>query len=220
MTYDDHISIDLETMGTQVGAPIISIGAIQFDPDTGKLGRSFYSVITPESAFREPFRVDPSTLCWWMTQSDAARRVFATRDDRQPLAVALDELATFCRSIGTPKVWGNGATFDISLLEYAYKHGAVGQQPGWHFTNIRDMRTIVDLAGLYDEVEWPFPRTGVHHNALDDAAYQAQIISYCWQKLRGLTNARGATPKNETGKSKSKPVIVSGPAIYGNDDEI
>ena len=34
---NDHFSIDLETLGTRYNAPVLSIGVVQFDPDTGKL---------------------------------------------------------------------------------------------------------------------------------------------------------------------------------------
>ncbi|EMQ3548812.1 3'-5' exoribonuclease, partial [Escherichia coli O111:H5] len=40
-----HLMIDLETMGTNTNAPIVVIGAVFFDPQTGEIGPVFYIVI-------------------------------------------------------------------------------------------------------------------------------------------------------------------------------
>ncbi|CAM7063285.1 Putative exonuclease from phage origin [Escherichia coli] len=42
--------IDLETMGKNPDAPIISIGAIFFDPQTGDMGPEFSKTIDLETA--------------------------------------------------------------------------------------------------------------------------------------------------------------------------
>lgn len=179
----DHFSIDLETLGTRYDAPIISIGVVQFDPDIAKHGETFYREIDIDSAVRAG-RVSGSTLGWWMTQEKKARDVFEPKDHKVSLATALEELQRWMRGLSAdPIVWGNGATFDISILEYAYDHGAVGLKEAWAFYNIRDMRTAVDLAG-FNNGSWPFLRSGTRHNALDDAAYQAQVISACWTKIK------------------------------------
>ncbi|MBB8490579.1 RecE family exodeoxyribonuclease, partial [Escherichia coli] len=46
----DHLMIDLETMGKNPDAPIISIGAIFFDPQTGDVGPEFSKTIDLETA--------------------------------------------------------------------------------------------------------------------------------------------------------------------------
>lgn len=180
----DHCSIDLETLGTRYNAAIISIGVQQFNPDSGKLGATFYKEIDFDSAIKAG-RPTGDTIRWWMTQDEKARRIFARSPEKVSVAQALDELATWMRGMaGAPKVWGNGAGFDITILEHAYDNGSVGLKEPWHFTNIRDMRTIVDAADLAP-VDYP-ERKGVHHNALDDAIFQAQVISLAWQKCRGV----------------------------------
>ncbi|EHW2538892.1 3'-5' exoribonuclease, partial [Escherichia coli] len=40
-----HLMIDLETMGKNPGAPIASIGAVFFDPQTGEQGPEFSKII-------------------------------------------------------------------------------------------------------------------------------------------------------------------------------
>ncbi|EKD7851355.1 3'-5' exoribonuclease, partial [Escherichia coli] len=46
----DHLMIDLETMGKNPDAPIISIGAIFFDPQTGDMGPEFSKTIDLDTA--------------------------------------------------------------------------------------------------------------------------------------------------------------------------
>jgi hypothetical protein len=42
--------IDLETMGNKPNAPIVSIGAVFFEPSTGELGDEFYRVVSLKSS--------------------------------------------------------------------------------------------------------------------------------------------------------------------------
>jgi hypothetical protein len=173
---NDHFSIDLETLGTRYNAAILSIGVQQFDIDTGKLGETFYREIDLDSAIKAG-KVTGSTLAWWAQQGDAAKRVFGDKN-KSPLSVALDELRTWMLKKATkPKVWGNGSSFDISILEHAYDNGAVGLKEPWWYTNIRDMRTIMDYCLVKPK------REGTHHNALDDAKYQAQCIAAAHQTI-------------------------------------
>ena len=200
----DHYSIDLETLGTRYNAAVISVGVQQFDPNSGKLGATFYKEIDFDSAIRAG-KPTGDTIRWWMTQGEKARRIFAKSPEKVSVAQALDELATWMRGMaGAPKVWGNGAGFDITILEHAYDNGCVGLREPWHFTNIRDMRTIVDAAG--EAIKWP-EREGVHHNALDDAIYQAKVISLAWQACRGSVKATG--PKTKPAAAKPLPVATA-----------
>ncbi|EKS0829523.1 3'-5' exoribonuclease, partial [Escherichia coli] len=61
-----HLMIDLETMGKNPDAPIISIGAIFFDPQTGEMGPEFSKTIDLETAGGV---IDRDTIKWWLKQS-------------------------------------------------------------------------------------------------------------------------------------------------------
>ena len=71
-----EIMLDLETMGTGPDAAIIAIAAVEFDRETGKLGREFYEVVDLASAMAAGSTVEASTILWWMQQSDEARGEF------------------------------------------------------------------------------------------------------------------------------------------------
>lgn len=183
------ISIDLETLGKRYDAPIIAIGAALFDRTTGKVTSTFYEEVDFASAVRN-CRPDGSTIAWWMQQKDAARAIFSDtrKADKRNLATALQMFGDWARSAtgGVPIVWGNGATFDISIMEHSYDKGTVGLQEPWHFTNIRDMRTIWDLCedvtGVRPDRDVKFD--GVKHHAKDDAVHQAKVIYEAFRLLR------------------------------------
>ncbi|MED6682432.1 RecE family exodeoxyribonuclease, partial [Escherichia coli O157] len=80
----DHLMIDLETMGKNPDAPIISIGAIFFDPQTGDMGPEFSKTIDLETAGGV---IDRDTIKWWLKQSREAQSAIMT--DEIPLDDAL-----------------------------------------------------------------------------------------------------------------------------------
>ena len=41
----EHCMVDLETLGKRAGCPILSIGAVFFDPVEKQLGEEFYVVV-------------------------------------------------------------------------------------------------------------------------------------------------------------------------------
>lgn len=165
--------IDLETMGTKQGSAIVSIGAVVFDPRCGKVTKdTFYEELDWESQDR---LICTNTQEWWGKQSKQARDALYGLED---LPSALKELAQWLPK--DCKVWGNGATFDISMLENAYDQHNIPVP--WQFWNIRDCRTIKDL---YESARggWDNQVGAGAHNALHDAIYQAQYICKMWKSI-------------------------------------
>lgn len=163
------VMLDLETMGTAPMAPIIAIGAVLFDAKAGTLGESFYTAVNLESAVQAGAVLDPATVLWWLRQSDEARAA-VTRDDALHLSAAL---LMFCQWIdkhsdaSTVRMWGNGASFDNTILAQAYRMAQLAAP--WRYYNDRCYRT---LKALHPDV--PVERTGTHHHALHDAQTQAR----------------------------------------------
>lgn len=170
-----HVMIDLETMGTTPDSAIVSIGAVVFDPRYGIVtDKVFYMELDWESQNR---LIDQETVEWWAEQSEEARAAHYGLDD---LDEALTLLAQWLPK--DAKVWGNGSTFDISMLEDAYRQ--LNIEIPWKFWNVRDCRTVLDM---YESVRGGFNKKsgGTLHNALDDAKYQAKYITMMWSKLLG-----------------------------------
>ena len=186
----NNLMIDLETMGKKPNAPIVSIGAVFFNPQSGELGPEFYAVVSLESAMESGAVPDGDTILWWMKQSAEARAAICI-DDVMPISDALSELDHFIvRNADNPKymkVWGNGANFDNVILRGAYERA--GQLCPWAFWNDHDVRTIVTLGrtiGFDPKRDMPFD--GDMHNALADARHQAKYVSAIWQKLIPTTS--------------------------------
>ncbi|EPD2747848.1 3'-5' exoribonuclease domain-containing protein, partial [Escherichia coli] len=176
----DHLMIDLKTMGKNPDAPIISIGAIFFDPQTGDMGPEFSKTIDLETAGGV---IDRDTIKWWLKQSREAQSAIMT--DEIPLDDALLQLREFIDENSGEffvQVWGNGANFDNTILRRSYERQGIPCP--WRYYNDRDVRTIVELGKAIDfDVRTAIPFEGERHNALDDARYQAKYVSAIWKKL-------------------------------------
>ena len=166
----NHLMIDLETMGNKPNAPVVSIGAVFFEPSTGELGEEFYRVVSLKSS------MDGG--------AEEARKAICDKDAIS-ISAALIKLNTFIldnTDIDKVQVWGNGATFDNVILRANYEREFLPCI--WKFWNDRDVRTIVELGraiGINPRRDIPFE--GDRHNALADAKHQAKYVSAIWQRL-------------------------------------
>ncbi|HAW2494147.1 TPA: 3'-5' exoribonuclease [Escherichia coli] len=178
-----HLMIDLETMGTNTNAPIVVIGAVFFDPQTGEIGPVFYIVINLTDAMNTGAVPDGGTIEWWLKQSSEARAAILT--DQVKLKDALSQFRKFINEYSDEKfvqVWGNGATFDNAILRTSYERLDIPCP--WRYHNDRDVRTIVELGKTIDfDARTVIPFEGVRHNALDDARHQAKYVTATIQKL-------------------------------------
>ncbi|WP_430997673.1 3'-5' exoribonuclease domain-containing protein, partial [Klebsiella pneumoniae] len=181
-----HVMVDLETMGKKNNAAIVAIGAVVFDPSTGSIGESFYKVVCLESSVNWGAVIDPSTVIWWLKQSSEARSAIVN-DDAIPLQDALLQFREFVSDNvagGSKKaqVWGNGASFDNSILRSSYD--CIAEDYPWEYWNDRDVRTMVELGHAINyEPQKAIPFEGERHNALADAIHQARYVSAIWQRL-------------------------------------
>lgn len=181
-----HLMVDMETMGNSPDAPIVSIGAVFFDPSTGNTGAEFYQVVSLESSMSFGMKPDASTIQWWLKQSSEARSAILV-DEAMGLLETLELLADFiaenaANGSHTVQLWGNGCSFDNVILRRAY---ALTDTPfAVPFWNDRDVRTMVELGksvGINPRFDIPFE--GDMHNALSDARHQVKYVSAIWQRL-------------------------------------
>lgn len=170
----DHVMIDLETMGTKPTAAILTVGAVIFDPVKQLIGDRFYRRVQWDTNVGRDF--DPDTIKWWMAQDEEARREILD-EGTEPLNFVLRQLERWiCDLAYDPLVWSNGSNFDIAILDNAYGY----HHSGWGFRSIRDMRTVMDLAGLDSNC---VPFAGTPHHALDDAIHQARCVLEAYKVL-------------------------------------
>jgi 3' exoribonuclease, RNase T-like len=173
MKYPDMM-IDIETMGTAPGCPILSVAALLFDSRAPLTG--------DESAFH--FHVDlgeeiaagavpsASTILWWMTQAQGARDALLAGQDRSAsMAQVIHDLQVWVGAHygSDPVVWCLPAGFDFPLLRAAAVRAGV--ELPWNHWDERCLRT---LAKEYPGAIRPKPELA--HDALSDARAQAQWL--------------------------------------------
>jgi DNA polymerase III epsilon subunit-like protein len=158
----EHVMVDIETLGTDPGAAIVSIGAVRFDADG--IEAQFFESVDIESAQAAGLSIDAETLAWWLEQSEAAREQLFGGNQ---LRACLRRLSEF---VGDRVVWACSPAFDVVLLEAAYR--AVELSPPWRFYRCRDYRSFRETLSTWPDRE----QSGTAHNALDDAVFQAACL--------------------------------------------
>ena len=176
------VMVDIETLSSRLDAVVLSIGACEFDPESGVVGLTFYGAANPNQSGRH---ISGDTVLWWLLQDDAARKAITGRK-RVTLEKLLEQFSGWFP--GGEKIWSH-ATFDIPVLTSAYE--SVGKKPPWIFSNCRDIRTILDHGGMSrDEYVRLKESGGTLHDALSDAIGQAAIVSACIARIRGADSGR------------------------------
>lgn len=164
MSETDRVMLDIETLGLDPGAAIISIGACRFRPGDGVVGETFYVEIDADTCSDAGLHIDDDTFEWWQEQDS----------DLAPLhgdTALADALARLKHYIGdADEVWANSPSFDCEMLETAYD--VVGMSEPWKYNQERDVRTLRSLPNAV-EVEMD----GREHHALDDAIHQAREVA-------------------------------------------
>jgi hypothetical protein len=178
------IMVDLETLGIKKNAIVLSIGAVAFDLKTGAIDNQFYCVVDPVSCEKAGMTMNASTAIWWMQQSEEARMAVAGRQDTWTIGRACLEFQNFWVEYKSPKFWSH-ATFDEGILRNMYE--AADVICPWHYRDTRDLRTLVGLCpdDKTKEIFEANKRGGVHHNALDDAMFQAHYAHAIYKEIIG-----------------------------------
>lgn len=174
----EHIMVDLETMSAESNAAITSIGAVIFTEE--EITAKCYYTINLQSCVDAGLSLSADTIIWWLNQSQLAQKMYSYDEYAHsvPITQALELFNTWIDTSTSGKfgIWGNGATFDNVILDNAYK--ATNLKRPWKPWDDRCYRTFKNL---HSDVK--HERTGTHHNALDDAIYQAEhMIAICKQK--------------------------------------
>lgn len=188
------VMLDLETLDTRSTAAVLAIGVAPFNLQTGVVGSaatSLYLGIKLESALKTG-TVSASTLRWWMKQDlDARNAAFGgSHTIQEALQLLAQYFGTFnCGTFncGSLRVWANGPAFDIAILDRL--HDKCVYPVPWEFYNVRDYRTIIDLA---QRQGYPTPKTTVAHHALADAQKQATVLCARYKELHSAINNRHA----------------------------
>lgn len=183
MIKQTHIVIDLETMGIGTNAAIAAIGAVRIE--SGNPTDEFYRRVDLASSIAHGGTTDASTITWWLKQSAQAREEVDGSQSAASLYEALRDLRHFIASSEAPRLWGNGATFDLRILGEAYDAFHEGRP--WDFRLERDLRTILEI---YPEARKVGEFDGIRHHALADACHEAKQLCKALRLHAGQAESR------------------------------
>lgn len=177
-----HIMVDIETMSTNPGAALLSIGAVEFNMATGETGQEFYKNVDLQSSIDLGLDIEAKTIMWWLKQSGEARHKLAETRGELIYNVLVD-FGNFIEKCGGKEVeiWGNGPTFDITNLIVPYKKLSIDIP--WNFSKERCVRTLVSQAPIIKSMT---KFNGVAHDALADCHHQIKYCSATYRKIHRL----------------------------------
>lgn len=183
-----HIMIDIETLGTKPGSVIFSIGACRFteqDRDEVKV----YD-IDLQSCENIGLTFDAATVDWWLqTVRTIPEMSSLTGNHRITIQKALVELSCHIDRVGhpigilpedriEPIIWAMPAHFDIVLLESAYRKANL--RIPWEHRKVRCARTLFEFFGVNKE---DF-RTGKKHTVTSDVQTQIAAVQHIMRQRK------------------------------------
>ncbi len=164
-------SLDIETLGVNPDAPVLSIGWCWFNydkPEIEPAGKTHITFDVNEQTRKYGRVIHADTVKWWFSQSDAARSaVFSGNPVSFPATI--DQLMKCLTA--ADHIWAKGPDFDCVILKSLIE--ACGHEVKWPFWKHRCVRTFTAMfPALCKDVQME----GNAHNALADAIHQANQI--------------------------------------------
>lgn len=179
MKEKSHIMIDIETYSIASNGVIRSIAAVLFDM-FGNTKVLIDCGIEVESCLLAGLAIDQDTVNFWRNQPSGNRERLLSKP-KDSLRMILPALSNYVYETVPDKtelyVWSHGSNFDLVLLENAYK--AIGEKAFWEYKNVRDTRTLFDVA------DYQYKAKG-SHDALEDAMNQTKAVCEAYNKLRSV----------------------------------
>lgn len=180
----DAVSLDLETLGTDPGDVILSIGMVEFNIKSGRQGETFYCSFDRSEWLAKGYTYRASTLEWWSSPSlDLAREKLEI--NRLPMLLGLEAALRWIKTRNLINgLWSRGY-MDETMLKLAIRKELEIEDP-WHYRAASDARTLLSTIERVDpfaDIDATF--VGVPHFALDDAIHEAKLVTVAHRYLAG-----------------------------------
>lgn len=153
--------LDIETLGICGPAVLLQISAVAFDGE-----REVFDVkLDPK---KQPLSVTTqSTIDWWAKQGPIPEGTADLED-------SINDLRAYLKD--ADEVWSHNFDYDI-LMNVCQTYG---WKPPYHYTDFRDIRTLVALSGI-DLTKFNWAKKT--HDAVDDCRFQ---VEYCTEAMKLL----------------------------------
>ena len=191
-----ELMIDIETLGTKPGAPVLEIACVAFYldgsplvPGYGRLVEPYRIALPLQSQLDRGLQIDADTLGWWTKEERAGRLYELMREGEtrtQTVTSALGGLKHFIAShrAGDDRsicMWANSPSFDLTLLEHLFRTYEIAVP--WTHREQADQRTWLRSVGCRSTRELGIPFVGTEHCALDDATHQIKLVQEVYRRL-------------------------------------
>lgn len=175
--------LDLEALGTSADSVILSISAIQFDLDTGDIGKIFNAKVNPRSCVDLGLEIDPKTLSWWLSLgNETVEHLSTLMNGKTDINLVLDDLQRFIALTFWGKdfqIWANSNRFNLGILENAYRKCHLDIP--WDRNKERDVKTLLAMfPSIVDTVKF----NGLKHNSYDDCLHQINCCNAIYNTIR------------------------------------
>lgn len=158
-----HAMLDIETLGTNPDAPVLSAAVVYFDPETGETFEQAKFVFDVRLQEGRPINFD--TMKWWMDQSKKASKHWRTAKKYDKLA----DFVLFCDKHKKVTWWANSPAFDEVIMSSLLRDAK--ERVPWKFWTWRDVRTVKNF--LFDKTA---PTNKNAHDPLDDCLAQIELV--------------------------------------------
>lgn len=184
--------IDLETLATKTNSKLLTIGAVYFEPNTGKVKDKFYRRVDVKSYDTEApleFDMDFSTIMWWVKQNDKAKDEAFFKKPRYAIKKCLTDFITWLEKLKKQSSyykniipWSHGKDFDIVILQEHFN--ILGLNCPWKFWETRDTRTLYNFMGIdMRKIKVPTSNGLVAHHAIGDCLKQIHGVYLAYKQL-------------------------------------
>lgn len=168
MENNTDLMIDIETLGLGPTIVVTSIGIVPFFLSSRTVGTGLKYIMNIQDQLDKGRVVPASTLEFWSKQD---QKIFQSQfSGTEDNLATLKKLSEFVAIYGgqNSKVWGNGATFDITILESLFSTYKIPVP--WSYKSPMDLRTFKRFFASNKKIE------GITHDCLEDAVAQAKFV--------------------------------------------
>ena len=174
------LMIDIETVGNHYNSAIVEIAGVYFDRYTGELGKEIDLYIDhTNSIMNYDLYSDEDTLDWWSKQDLIVFNKVFHNPKKMTLLKAVNKFNKFVEN--DTIVWSH-ASFDPVILKTNIE--AVNKMFPFHYRNIRDLRTLVDMSDIDVYSKKYTDKIIDHHLALSDCKFQIGYVVDAFKKRK------------------------------------
>jgi hypothetical protein len=196
------LMVDIETLGIEAGAKVISVAAVEFNDQITWNPRVWKLQWWIDQTNRA---VNDSTLRFWFEQIAKNPKLYNSAgfdfQNTVPTSGMLDDLGRLMHI--ADRIWAKSPSFDGVILSHLEGTNA-GRNPTFPnnlYRKWRDVRTVEDYLtnAEYDAVKAEFLTAA--HDPLEDCVFQIRLVQSAWKKIGYPGDTKDATPEQ-----LSKPV--------------